>query len=94
MFKLSEEEAVKGVVTHSSGNHAQALALAAQLRGVSAHIVMPENAPAVKRRAVEGYGANGRPALLTTVFTLSSSCMAVLHTTAACHGSHDRLFGV
>jgi len=46
-----------GVVTHSSGNHAQALALAARLRGIPAHIVMPSNAPTAKRAAVEGYGA-------------------------------------
>jgi threonine dehydratase len=54
--KLSEEEAKRGVVTHSSGNHAQALALAAKLRGIPAHIVMPRTAPPVKRRGVEGYG--------------------------------------
>jgi len=46
-----------GVVTHSSGNHAQALALAARLASVPARIVMPKNAPAPKRAAVEGYGA-------------------------------------
>ena len=46
------------MVTHSSGNFAQALALAARLRGIPAHIVMPSNAPAVKRAAVEGYGAS------------------------------------
>jgi threonine dehydratase/serine racemase len=55
---LSAEQAARGVVTHSSGNFAQAVALAAKLRGVPAHIVMPSNAPAVKRRAVEGYGAH------------------------------------
>ena len=54
---LTEYEAARGVLTHSSGNHAQALALAAKERGIRAWIVMPENAPAVKRRAVEGYGA-------------------------------------
>lgn len=54
---LSEEEAQRGVVTHSSGNHAQAVALAAKLRGISATIVMPTSAPAVKKRAVLGYGA-------------------------------------
>jgi threonine dehydratase/serine racemase len=54
--KLAADEAARGVVTHSSGNHAQALALAAQLRGVAAHVVMPRNASVVKRRAVEGYG--------------------------------------
>ena len=58
VMKLSEADATKGVVTHSSGNHAQALALAAKLRGIQAHIVMPSNATPVKRRAVEGYGAN------------------------------------
>jgi threonine dehydratase len=53
---LDDETAARGVVTHSSGNHAQALAWAARTRGIPAHIVMPTNAPAVKRRAVEGYG--------------------------------------
>jgi threonine dehydratase len=57
VLRLSENEAGRGVVTHSSGNHAQALALAARLRGIESHIVMPRTAPAVKRRAVEGYGA-------------------------------------
>jgi threonine dehydratase/serine racemase len=55
--KLTAEQAARGVVTHSSGNHAQALALAAKLRGIPAHIVMPTSAAPVKRRAVEGYGA-------------------------------------
>lgn len=54
---LPDAVALRGVVTHSSGNFAQALALAARLRGVPAHIVMPSNAPLVKRAAVEGYGA-------------------------------------
>ncbi len=58
VMKLSDADANKGVVTHSSGNHAQALALAAKLRGIPAHIVMPSNATPVKRKAVEGYGAN------------------------------------
>src|SRR5260221_246344 len=58
VMKLSDADAKKGVVTHSSGNHAQALALAAKRRGIPAHIVMPHNATPVKRRAVEGYGAN------------------------------------
>ncbi len=44
------------VVTHSSGNHAQALALAAKTCGIQAKIVMPQTSPAVKVRAVEGYG--------------------------------------
>lgn len=56
VFKLSNEMARRGVVTHSSGNHAQALALAAKMRGIPAHIVMPKNASPVKRNAVEEYG--------------------------------------
>ena len=56
VFSLSDEEALYGVATHSSGNHAQALALAAKLRGIPAYIVMPNNAPAVKKAAVAGYG--------------------------------------
>ncbi len=57
VFSLSDAEAARGVTTHSSGNHAAALARAAGLRGIPAHIVMPSSAPAVKRAAVEGYGA-------------------------------------
>jgi threonine dehydratase len=56
VFSLTGEEAARGVATHSSGNHAQALALAARLRGIPAYIVMPDNAPAVKKAAVAGYG--------------------------------------
>ncbi|MHC4948541.1 MAG: pyridoxal-phosphate dependent enzyme [Planctomycetota bacterium] len=56
VMRLGDDEARRGVVTHSSGNHAQALALAARLRGIPARIVMPSNASLVKRRAVEGYG--------------------------------------
>lgn len=56
VWSLSEEEARRGVITHSSGNHAQALALAARMRGVPAYIVMPSNAPQVKKNAVAGYG--------------------------------------
>lgn len=56
VFSLTEVEAARGVVAHSSGNHAQALALAARLRSIPAYIVMPSNAPAVKKAAVAGYG--------------------------------------
>ena len=56
VYSLTDEEAVHGVVTHSSGNHAQALALAAKMRGIPAYIVMPSNAPQVKKDAVAGYG--------------------------------------
>ena len=54
---LSASDATKGVATHSSGNHGAALAFAARARGIRAYVVMPKNAPAVKRAAVEGYGA-------------------------------------
>jgi threonine dehydratase len=57
VLSLSEEERKHGVVTHSSGNHAAALALAASMNGVDAKIVMPETAPVVKKNAVAGYGA-------------------------------------
>ena len=53
---LSDDDAKQGVVTHSSGNHAAALARAARIRGIDAHIVMPSNSPAVKVEAVRGYG--------------------------------------
>ncbi|MFT3895622.1 MAG: pyridoxal-phosphate dependent enzyme [Anaerolineales bacterium] len=56
VYSLTNEEAAHGVCTHSSGNHAQALALAARMRGIPAYIVMPNNAPQVKKDAVAGYG--------------------------------------
>jgi threonine dehydratase len=56
VYSLSDAEAARGVSTHSSGNHAQALALAAKIRGIPAYIVMPNNAPTVKKDAVAGYG--------------------------------------
>jgi threo-3-hydroxy-L-aspartate ammonia-lyase len=55
--RLSSEERARGILTYSSGNHAQAIALASRLLGASATIVMPLNAPAAKRQATEGYGA-------------------------------------
>lgn len=57
VFSLGDEELKQGVVAHSSGNHAQALALAARLRDTRATLVMPENSAAVKIAAVEDYGA-------------------------------------
>lgn len=57
ILALTEEERAKGVATHSSGNHAQAVALSAKNHGVPAYIVMPENAPSIKRAATRGYGA-------------------------------------
>lgn len=56
VLQLDKVQAKRGVVTHSSGNHAQALALAAKVHGIPAYIVMPHTAPAVKKQAVIGYG--------------------------------------
>jgi len=56
IMSLSDEEARNGVVTHSSGNHAAALALAAGMKGIPAYIVMPRTAPEIKIKAVKGYG--------------------------------------
>lgn len=55
--QLTSDEAKKGVTTHSSGNHAAALSLAARQMDIPAYIVMPESAPAIKKKAVKGYGA-------------------------------------
>lgn len=57
VLQLIDAEAARGVATHSSGNHAQALAYAAKLRGIPCTIVMPENSPQVKIDATRGYGA-------------------------------------
>jgi threonine dehydratase len=54
--QLTDEQARHGVVTHSSGNHATCLALAAQQRGIPAYIVVPRNAPLIKQRAITAYG--------------------------------------
>lgn len=61
LLQLSGEARRAGVVTHSSGNHAQAVALAGKLLGVPACVVMPRTAPMVKRAATEGYGAEVIP---------------------------------
>jgi threonine dehydratase len=58
VFSLPDSQARLGVVTHSSGNHAAALARAAQLRGIPAYLVMPRNAPSAKQRSVRRYGGN------------------------------------
>ena len=56
ILQLSQEDQKKGVVTHSSGNFAQALSLAAKSLGITAYIVMPSSAPQVKKDAVKTYG--------------------------------------
>lgn len=82
VFSLSDTEASRGVATHSSGNHAAALALAAQMRDVESFIVMPRNAARVKMAAVAGYGGNivycepteeAREQTLTTVLQQTSA---------------------
>src|SRR3989475_6351725 len=56
ILSLTEKEAGRGIVTQSSGNHGAAVACAAAWRGIAAWIVMPKNAPAVKAKAIVGYG--------------------------------------
>lgn len=73
VLQLSSDELSRGVVAHSSGNHAQALALAAQLRRTKAFIVMPSTASAVKVEAVKGYGAT----IISCDPTIESREMAV-----------------
>ena len=58
VMALDEVQAKRGVVTHSSGNHAAALCLAARMRGIPAYIAMPRTAPEIKKEAVRGYGGN------------------------------------
>jgi threonine dehydratase len=58
MSQLSDKDAKRGVITHSSGNHAQAIALVGRLLGIQTTIVMPDDAPTTKRAATEAYGAN------------------------------------
>lgn len=57
VLSLNEKEMINGVATHSSGNHAAALALAAKMKNIPAYIVMPKTAPEIKKKAVAGYGA-------------------------------------
>lgn len=83
VFSLTDEQAARGVATHSSGNHAQALALAARLRGIPAWIVMPENAPAVKRAAVEEYGGRIVPCVPTQAAREATAARVIEETGAA-----------
>ncbi|MBT3182208.1 MAG: pyridoxal-phosphate dependent enzyme, partial [Deltaproteobacteria bacterium] len=84
VFQLSNEECENGVATHSSGNHAQALALAAKRRDIKAYIVMPSNAPSVKVDAVRYYGGeitfcdpnlNSRESTLKDVVAKTGACI-------------------
>lgn len=83
VLQLDEATARRGVITHSSGNHAQALAYAAGLRGIPCTIVMPSTAPAVKRRAVEDYGAT----IVTCEPTLESR-LSTMHALVEASGAH------
>lgn len=81
-FRLLEGP-LPGVATHSSGNHGQALALTARLLGLPAWIVMPSNAPRVKREAVEGYGATVVPCAPTLADRQNTLARVVRETGAA-----------
>lgn len=74
VMSLSDEDAARGVVTHSSGNHGAALALAARIRGIPAHVVVPSNASPVKLAALATYGA---------IVTLCEPTLVARETTAA-----------
>jgi len=86
VFALDDETATRGVGTHSSGNHGQAVALAARMRGIQAHIVMPSNAPKAKRAAVAGYGAR----IVTCEPTLEAreTTLAEVVRETGCHEVH------
>jgi threonine dehydratase len=82
VFSLSASAAQHGVATHSSGNHGAALAYAARQRGIVAHIVVPDNAPAVKKAAIAGYG--GRLIFCApTLEAREATLAAVVHDTGA-----------
>lgn len=83
VFALSEEQAQYGVATHSSGNHGKALAYAAGMRGIPAYIVMPSNAPEIKKKGVLEYGGK----IIECPPTLADReryCERVIHT----YGAH------
>ncbi len=90
VLSLTDEQAARGVATHSSGNHAAALALAARQRGIPAYIVMPENAPPNKRTAVAGYGGTIIPCPSTLAAREETAARVVAETGATfVHPSED-----
>jgi threonine dehydratase len=89
IFLLTDEEASRGVATHSSGNHAAAVAMAARLKGIAAYVVMPDNAPPVKQRAVAGYGANIVPCRPTLAAREEKLAEVVARTGAAVVHPYD-----
>ena len=88
---LSEEERKRGVITHSSGNHGQALALAAKMLDKRAFVIMPADAPAVKREAVAAYGAMVIPCAPTQSSRVEKTREMIEQTSAVFIDSHDDL---
>lgn len=86
---LSEADRARGVITHSSGNHAQALALAARLHGVDATVVVPEDAPRAKREAAAGYGARVVPCPASQAGRRETAQRLIEETGAVFIDSHD-----
>jgi len=86
---LTKAERERGVITHSSGNHAQALALAARLHGVSATVVVPEDAPRAKREAAAGYGARVVPCPPTQADRRDTTRRLIEESGAVFVDSHD-----
>ncbi len=81
VFSLDPVQATRGVVTHSSGNHGAALALAAQLRGIPCHVVVPEGAVRAKLAAIEHYGATLHRCA-PTIAAREATCMQVQASTS------------
>ncbi|MDQ3495038.1 MAG: pyridoxal-phosphate dependent enzyme [Pseudomonadota bacterium] len=82
VWSLDDDQARAGVVTHSSGNHGAALALAARTRGIPCHVVVPDNAVRTKRVAIEGYGAVLH-ACASTLDAREAGCAEVQRSTGA-----------
>ena len=82
VMSLPDAVAGRGVVTHSSGNHGAALAYAAGQRGITAHVVMPDNAPRIKVANVEGFGAKVH-VCAPTLAAREAMCAALVHSTGA-----------
>jgi threonine dehydratase len=91
VFALSDAEARQGVATHSSGNHAAALARAARLRGIRAYIVMPDNTPEAKRASVRRYGGEVSYCAATLAARESAARELVERTGAAFIHPYDNL---
>jgi threonine dehydratase len=89
ILQLASDERRRGVVTHSSGNHAQALALAASLHGVKCRVVMPTSAPEVKRQATRGYGAEIIPCEPTLEARLATAARVIGETGAVMIPPYD-----